>query len=139
VQTGREIDGGMHLDISDNSLSDLSIRFFADLIGKFSGFRSVNMSNLNQAASSGNTGYYELAKALRENTSLVELDLRHNLITEKELQSLFQALADNHVLSDLKIEVKQRKLPALFSSYPLQSMSEFHHCIENINLDLHTH
>ena len=84
VQTNphREIESGMHLDISDNHLSDASIRFFAELLGKFSGFRSVNMSNVNQVAQINNTGYLELAKALRENTSLIELDLRYNGMTD---------------------------------------------------------
>ena len=60
----------MHLDISDNRLSDTSIRFLAELLGKFSGFRSVNMSNLSQKTKNAeNTGYIELAKALKENTS----------------------------------------------------------------------
>ena len=82
VQTNREIESGMHLDISDNRLSDASIRFFSELLGKFSGFRSINMSNVNQVMQLNNTGYLELAKALRENTSLIELDLRYNGITD---------------------------------------------------------
>ena len=82
VQTNREIESGMELNISDNRLSDASIRFFAELLGKFSGFRSINMSNVNQLAQMNNTGYLELAKALRENTSLIELDLRYNGMTD---------------------------------------------------------
>ena len=109
----------MHLDISDNKLGDASIRFFSELLGKFSGFRSVNMSNINQITSTNNTGYIELAKALRENTSLIELDLRHNGITDEQTQRILQALAENFVLIDLKLEVRQKRLPALFSSYPL--------------------
>ena len=73
----------MHLDISDNRLGDGSVRFFAELLKKFSGFRSINMSGINQQAQSSNTGYTELAKALKENTSLIELDLRFNGITEE--------------------------------------------------------
>ena len=128
----------MHLDISDNRLSDTSIRFLAELLGKFSGFRSVNMSNLSQKTKNAeNTGYIELAKALKENTSLVELDLRKNSLSDKEISGIFAALSENFVLSDLKLEVRQRKLPVLFSSYPLQSMYEFYHSIENIDLLTH--
>ena len=47
VQTNREIESGMHLDISENRLKDNSISFFAELLKKFSGFRSINMSGIN--------------------------------------------------------------------------------------------
>ena len=96
----------MHLDISGNRLSDASIRFFAEVLGKFSGFRSVNLRNVNQIATRNNTGYIELAKALRENTSLIELDLRHNGITDEQTSRILQALTENFVLSDLRLEMK---------------------------------
>ena len=35
VKTKRELESGMHLDISDNRLGDASIRFFAEILGKF--------------------------------------------------------------------------------------------------------
>ena len=38
----------MSLNISDNKLSNTSIRFLAELIEKFNGFVDINMSNVNQ-------------------------------------------------------------------------------------------
>ena len=106
VQTNREIESGMHLDISENRLKDNSISFFAELLKKFSGFRSINMSGINSHTSSSNTGYYELAKALKENTSLIELDLRFNGITDEQIKQILLAISENFVLSDLKLEVR---------------------------------
>ena len=64
------------------------------------------MRNINQVAQRNNTGYFELAKALKENTSLIELDLRHNGITDEQTARILQALAENFVLSDLKLEMR---------------------------------
>jgi len=72
----------MHLDISRNNLSDDAVRTFAELITKFEGFRSINMMSVRPRMSKKDTGYIEMAKALRENRSIVELDLRDNEIVE---------------------------------------------------------
>ena len=46
VQTGREFESCMHLDLSNNAISDDSIKLFAELLSKFEGFRSVSLVNV---------------------------------------------------------------------------------------------
>ena len=75
---GKDIECGMHLDFSANSLSDSSIRYFSEILRKFSGFRSIRMSDLSEKAKKKDTGFFELAKSLEWNTSLEVLDLRRN-------------------------------------------------------------
>ena len=55
------------------------------------------------------SGFQELAKAIKENHSILELDLRGNNINEQSIQKIFQCIQENFVLSDLKIEIHQRK------------------------------
>lgn len=70
----------MHLDFSKNNLSESAITCFADILGKFNAFRSVNMRSL-CIKKGKDTCLLELAKAITHNTSLVELDIRNNLIS----------------------------------------------------------
>ena len=49
-------------------------------------------------------GYMELAKTIRENKSIVELDLRDNQIPEQPMQKMLEALDHNFVLSELKLD-----------------------------------
>lgn len=67
----------------------------------------------------------ELARAIKENTSLVELDIHDNQISGPVLAKLMQAFAENYVLSTIKIEIQTKKVPDAFSCYPLQSMYSF--------------
>ena len=83
-------------------------------------------------------GYNELAKALKENRSLVELDLRENEILEQPAFKLFEALEHNYVLSVLKFDIRQKRLPQNFSSYALQAMYEFSMSMEDIMLTFAT-
>lgn len=104
----------MHLDISNNVLTEGSIKCFADILSKFNAFRSVKMNGLKKLKSKDNS-YFELAKALKENTSLVELDLRSNGINEQAMTKILQALEYNFVLSLLKVDINLRKIPTGFS------------------------
>ena len=65
----------MDLDVSKNSLSETSIKYLADIIRKFQGFRYINLANLSKMK---DTGFIELAKALKENHSIQRLDLSKN-------------------------------------------------------------
>ena len=47
-QTDRTILVGMDFDFSSNNLTDTSVKFFAELLKKFQGFHSVNMSSLSK-------------------------------------------------------------------------------------------
>ena len=82
VQSRREFESSMHLDVSKNALGDDSLKLFAELLSKFEGFRSVSLVGVRSKMSKKDQGYGELAKALKENRSLVELDLRENEIFE---------------------------------------------------------
>ena len=46
VQTNREFEQCMHLDVSRNMLTDDAIKSFAELIAKFEGFKSVNLMSI---------------------------------------------------------------------------------------------
>jgi hypothetical protein len=78
-QSGRQVDVCMQFNFSKNILSESAITCFADLLRKFNAFRSINMSSLN-IRKGKDACLIELAKALTLNTSLVELDIRNNLI-----------------------------------------------------------
>lgn len=75
----------MHLDVSKNLLTDESVRSMADLITKFEGFRSINLMAIRPNMGKKDTGYADLAKALKENRSIVELDMRDNHILESSM------------------------------------------------------
>lgn len=114
AQHGREVEICMHLDISNNVLTEGSIKCFADILSKFNAFRCVKMNGIKKLKSKDNS-YFELAKALKENTSLVELDLRSNGINEQAMTKILQALEYNFVLSLLKVDINLRKIPTGFS------------------------
>ncbi len=75
----------MHLDVSKNLLTDESVKSMADLITKFEGFRSINLMAIRPNMGKKDTGYADLAKALKENRSIVELDMRDNHILESSM------------------------------------------------------
>ena len=124
----------MHLDISHNTLSDEALKSFSELIAKFDGFRSINMTSVRPRMNRKDTCYVELAKAIKENRSIVELDMRDNDILETSIQRLFDSLRYNYVLTELKVDLKSRRMPSAFSCYALQSMYEFSLSIEEILL-----
>lgn len=66
----------MEIDLSRNSLTEASIKYLADILRKFQGFRSISLSGLSKMQNQ--LGFVELARALRENHSLQRLDLSRN-------------------------------------------------------------
>ena len=122
----------MHLDVSRNSLSDDSLKAFAELITKFEGLRSINMMSIRPRMNKKDTGYLDLAKSLKENKSIVELDLRDNEIVDQSASKLLEALEHNFVLSHLRFDIKSKRMPNNFSSYALQTMYEFTMSIDDI-------
>jgi hypothetical protein len=116
--SGRDVMSHMDFDFSKNILTESAILCFAEILRKFNAFRSVRMTNLG-IRKGKDSCLLELAKALKENTSLVELDIRNNLISGPMAAKLLQALGDNFVLSVLKMDIQLKKLPDGFSSYPL--------------------
>ena len=62
----------------------------------------IDMSNL---AKLRDTTYQELAKALEVNTGLQIIDMRGNQINEACMTELFESLAENLVLEELKVDV----------------------------------
>lgn len=57
------------------------------------------------------TGYVELARSLKENYSLQILDLSKNSLSQATMAEFFNALQDNFVLSELRIDVKAKNMP----------------------------
>lgn len=125
----------MHLDVSRNSLTDEALKAFAELITKFEGLRSINMMSIRPRMAKKDTGYLDIAKALKENKSIVEIDLRDNEIIDSSSSKLLEALEHNFVLSNIRLEIKSKRMPMNFSSYALQSMYEFTMSIEDITLN----
>lgn len=72
----------MDLDVSRNTLTDESVKVFAELISKFDGLQSVNLMSIRPRMAKKDTGYIDLAKALKENRSIIKLDMRDNEIME---------------------------------------------------------
>lgn len=75
---GRDYEGFIDLDISKNTITESSVRYLADVLKKFQGFRSINMSNM---AKLKETAFLELFKSLRDNHSLAKLDLSKNSLS----------------------------------------------------------
>jgi Ran GTPase-activating protein (RanGAP) involved in mRNA processing and transport len=109
----------MELDFSKNNLTDTSLKYLADILRKFNGIRSLNISNLSKMKESG---FIELAKAIRDNTSLVSIDISKNSMKANILYELCLSIADNYVISEIKLDLKGKALPFGFSTYTLMSM-----------------
>ena len=119
------------LDISTNSLTETSIKYLADIIRKFQGFRSINLSELSKMK---DNGFIELFKALRENYSIQRLDLSKNALSSNIVHELFNALTENFVISEVKIDIKGKTLPYGFSNNILMSMYQVNLTRESIDL-----
>lgn len=104
----RDIDRLMDIDLSRNSISDVSIKYLADILKKFQGFRYIKLAALSKMNQSG---FVELARALRENHSLQKLDLSKNSLSQNTLAELFAALQDNFVLCELCVDIKHKATP----------------------------
>jgi hypothetical protein len=46
LSSTRDYELGIDLDVSKNNLTDISIKYLADILRKFNGFRSINLSSL---------------------------------------------------------------------------------------------
>lgn len=64
---GGDVEGMMDIDLSRNNISETSIRYLADILRKFQGFRSISLTGLGKMSQSG---FVELARALKDNHSL---------------------------------------------------------------------
>lgn len=69
LNTNKDFEDGMELDVSKNNISDL--KFLADIITKFSGIKVLNLSGLSRIRDSA----LDFVKALRYSYSLVKVDL----------------------------------------------------------------
>ncbi len=56
-------------------------------------------------------GFVELARSLKENHSLQILDISKNSLSQNTLAEIFQALQDNFVLCELRVDVKTKTMP----------------------------
>ena len=104
----KDYDNLMDIDLSRNSITENSIKYLADILRKFQGFRSIKLSGLSKMRE---TGFVELARSLRENHSLQVLDLSKNSLSQATMSEFFSALQDNYVLSELRIDVKAKTMP----------------------------
>ena len=66
------------------------------------------MSNLSKMKE---TGFIEIAKSLRENTSILSLDLSKNSLNQTVMHELFSSLADNYVICEVILDIKLKNLP----------------------------
>ena len=57
----------MDIDLSRNTITENSMRYLADILRKFQGFRSIKLSGLSKLREAG---YVELARSLKDNHSL---------------------------------------------------------------------
>jgi Ran GTPase-activating protein (RanGAP) involved in mRNA processing and transport len=119
----RDYEAGIDLDISKNNLTDISIKYLADILKKFNGFRSLNLSSLGKMK---DTGIIEFAKALKESTSLIKLDFSKNNLSKDMIHELLLSIQENYVISEIIIELKGKSIPWGFSNNILSSMFEIY-------------
>ena len=98
----------MDIDLSRNSITENSIKYLADILKKFQGFRSIKLSGLSKMK---DAGYVELARSLKENHSLQILDLSKNSLSQNTVAEFFNAMQENYVLSELRLDVKAKTMP----------------------------
>lgn len=67
-------------------------------------------------------GWLELAKALRDNTSLLKLDLSKNSFTAPSINELLLAIQDNYAICELILDVKGSSMPHNYATNQLLSM-----------------
>jgi len=104
----KDYDTLMEIDLSRNSITENSIKYLADILRKFQGFKSIKLSGLSKMKE---TGYVELARSLKENYSLQVLDLSKNSLSQATMAEFFNALQENFVLSELRLDVKAKNMP----------------------------
>ncbi len=67
-------------------------------------------------------GFVELARAIRENTSLLSIDLSKNSLSQNVMHELFSSLADNYVICEVVVDMKIKNIPQNFSNHNLLTM-----------------
>jgi hypothetical protein len=80
LQLTRDYEQPMEIDLSRNSLTEVSMKYLADILRKFQGFKSISLSGLSKMPHP-QTGFVELARSLRDNHSLQRLDLSRNSLS----------------------------------------------------------
>ena len=130
----------VELDFSSNCLTDNSIRMLSDVLKKGNTFRAVQMANI-KLAKFGDQTWQDLAAGLVTNRNLISIDLRGNPINEGNMTTLLEALQDNFVLNELKVDVvvepgKQwwEFAESSFSSHEVLSMFDFFISREQVSL-----
>ncbi|CDW90123.1 UNKNOWN [Stylonychia lemnae] len=114
-----DYDNHIDLDISKNSLTETSLKYLADILKKFQGFKSINMRELSKMK---DIGYIEMFRAFKDNYSLISIDLSKNSLSATVIGELLQAIAENFVISEVIIDIKGKSLPSGFSTNTLMSM-----------------
>ena len=68
MQTHKDFVTTMELDISRNNISETSLKYLADIIRKFHGFKMLNMQSLLEMKT--DSGWIEFCRSLRDSHSL---------------------------------------------------------------------
>lgn len=63
LSNAKDYEEMMDIDLSKNNLSEASIKYLADILRKFQGFRSISLSALPKMKE---IGFIELARAIKE-------------------------------------------------------------------------
>ena len=95
----------MTLDISENNLSENSLRAFYSSLRAHNRYHSVKMTNLGLQAKCKDSLWFDLASALEYNKALVELDMRGNHINEVCLSRIIDSLKENTVMTELRLDI----------------------------------
>ena len=119
MQSQRDYEFYMDLDVSMNNLNESSLKYLADIIKRFHGFRSLNLSGFQKIK---DNSWIEFFRSLKESTSILKIDVRKNHLPLGVMLEITQALSENYVISEVLIDLKGKTIPFGFSSYFLQSM-----------------
>jgi len=122
----------MELDFSKNNVTESSLKYLADILRKFHGIKELNLQSLPRMRN--DSGWIDLCRALKETRTLQKLDLSKNSLSGQVMAELYQAIQDNFVISEVKIEIKGKSIPFGFSTYPLMSMYQLHLTQESVDL-----
>ena len=105
---GGDVEGMMEIDLSRNNITEASIKYLADILRKFQGFKAISLSGLSKM---NQAGFVELARSLKENHSLQRLNISKNSLSQSTIAEFFTCLQDNFVLTELSLDVKHKTMP----------------------------
>lgn len=80
------------------------------MIRTFHGVKELTLTELGKCRGSG---LIEIVRALKENYSMHKLDISQNKILPGTFSELIYALEENHVLQEVRIDVKKKALPGV--------------------------